>query len=546
MKNTMQNRPVEWTFISSKSYPDPFNDVELGVAVTEPDGKKRFVHGFWAGGQTWKVRYASPLTGTCHYKSVCSDPMNADLHDRTGSVEVVAYQGDNPLYLHGPLRKSEDGRYVEHSDGKPFFWLADTWWMGLSHRMKWPEDIHYLAQDRMKKGFNVIQLVAGLNPDMSPFDDRGANEAGFPWNREYTQINPAYFDMADRRIEYLVESGLMPCIVGCWGFYLEVAGKEAMMKHWNYLSARYGAYPIFWCLAGEAVMPFYTHPSFGHVEKHNQYAVGSKKGWTEITKHLKERDPFHRPLTIHPTDKGHEMVEDAAALLDLDMLQTGHGSVYCMENTISMVRDAVGREPRLPVLNSEVCYEGLFGSNHHDTQRVLFWSCLLSGACGHSYGANGIWQVNRKGKPYGSRPGIEGGVGFGSFGNTPWDEASQLLGSTHMGLGRKLFERYRWWAMEPHPEWVDIHADVKQYMAPYAAGIPGEFRVFFLPVLGSPIWEGITVRHIEPDVDYRAYYYDPMTGESLEMQEVAADAEGNWQAGRMPVAQDWVLVLERI
>ncbi|HEY0828703.1 MAG TPA: hypothetical protein VGE40_11445 [Bacilli bacterium] len=32
----------------------------------------------------------------------------------------------------------------------------------------------------------------------------------------------------------------------------------------------------------------------------------------------------------------------------------------------------------------------------------------------------------------------------------------------------------------------------------------------------------------------------------LEPQEVAANAEGNWHAGRMPLDQDWVLVLERI
>ena len=40
---------------------------------------------------------------------------------------------------------------------------------------------------------------------MPPFDPRGANEAGFPWETDYTRINPAYFDAADLRIQYLVE-----------------------------------------------------------------------------------------------------------------------------------------------------------------------------------------------------------------------------------------------------------------------------------------------------------------------------------------------------
>ncbi len=51
---------------------------------------------------------------------------------------------------------------------------------------------------------------------MPEFDERGLNEAGFPWDKSFTEINPDYFNYADRRIEYLIESGLVPCIVGCW------------------------------------------------------------------------------------------------------------------------------------------------------------------------------------------------------------------------------------------------------------------------------------------------------------------------------------------
>ena len=72
-----------------------------------------------------------------------------------------------------------------------------------------------------------------------------------------TSINPIYFDMADLRIQWLVHSGLVPCIVGCWGYYLPLLGIEKMKKHWRYLVARWGAYPVIWCLAGEALMPFY-------------------------------------------------------------------------------------------------------------------------------------------------------------------------------------------------------------------------------------------------------------------------------------------------
>jgi len=30
-----------------------------------------------------------------------------------------------------------------------------------------------------------------------------------------------------------------------------------MKRHWRYLVARWGAYPVVWCLAGEGTMPYY-------------------------------------------------------------------------------------------------------------------------------------------------------------------------------------------------------------------------------------------------------------------------------------------------
>ncbi len=71
---------------------------------------------------------------------------------------------------------------------------------GSVHRLHFPDEFKTLAADRVQKGFNVIQIVAGLYPDMPAFDQRGANEAGFPWTKDYRSIRPEYFDAADRRI----------------------------------------------------------------------------------------------------------------------------------------------------------------------------------------------------------------------------------------------------------------------------------------------------------------------------------------------------------
>jgi hypothetical protein len=204
-----------------------------------------------------------------------------------------------------------------------------------------------------------------------------------------------------------------------------------------------------------------------------------------------------------------------------------------------MVGESYAREPRLPVINSEVCYEGIGEACRQELQRFLFWSCMLSGACGHTYGANGIWQLNRREQPYGPSPhGL-------SWGDTPWDEACQLPGSAHLGVGKRLLERYEWWRFEPHPEWVENPATVDNPQRPFAAGIPGEVRFFFLPNMCA--WAPITVQGIEADVPYRAFLFDPKNGQERELAQVEPDASGNWQSplAHLPIFQDWVLVLER-
>src|SRR5438445_4451328 len=87
-KDGVVNRAAEWTFTSSKRYDDPFNEVELDMRVTAPDGSQQRVPAFWAGGQTWRVRVASPAAGTHRWKTQCSDPDNRDLHGVEGSIEI--------------------------------------------------------------------------------------------------------------------------------------------------------------------------------------------------------------------------------------------------------------------------------------------------------------------------------------------------------------------------------------------------------------------------------------------------------------------------
>jgi len=448
-------------------------------------------------------------------------------------LKVIPYKGENPLFQHGPLRVSRDRRCLEHIDGKPFFWLGDTWWMGLTKRLSWPDGFKLLTADRVKKGFTVIQIVAGLYPDMPPFDPRGANEAGFPWEENYTRINPAYFDAADRRIDWLVQNGLVPCIVGSWGFFIEFAGEEAMKKHWRNLVARYGAYPVVWCVAGEAVMPYYLSSVRDEKEKLEEYMAKARAGWTRVARYLRSIDPYHHPVTIHPTDCAHNMVDDPS-VIDIDMLQTGHSDIHSFANTVNKVVDSIAGS-RMPVLVGEVCYEGIMGASWENIQRLMFWTSILNGAAGHTYGANGIWQVNTQTKPFGASPHGQ------SWGDTSWEEAYQLPGSKQIGLGKQLLERYNWWRFEPHPEWVEPHWSDGDYFKPYAAGVPKEVRVIYIPAHGRRLSK---IKEVESEINYHAFYFDPRTGKEYDLGTVIPDGNGEWQPPKPPIIQDWVLVME--
>ena len=529
----IQHQVTEFGFVSGRPVADP-TGLEVDVVFAAPDGGEFRVPAYWAGDGEWRVRFAPPMAGRYAYRSVCADASIDGLHDQHGQLEVaeqVPGTSESARHLErGHLRVSADRRYLERADGTPFFWLGDTWWMGLCRRLSWPDDFQLLTADRVAKGFTVIQIVAGLYPDMPAFDERGFNEAGHPWEPEYAALNPAYFDMADLRIRWLVRQGLVPCIVGCWGYHLLWLGLERMKQHWRNLVARYGAYPVVWCLAGEGAMPYYLS-----TDKEGDRAA-LKEGWTEMSRYLREIDPYGHPITIHPTNTARDQVNDDL-WLNFDMLQTGHGGLDSLPNTVRTVTQEAAREPTMPVVQGEVSYEGILEGSREEVQRIMFWACMLSGASGFTYGANGIWQVNTAKQPYGPSP-------HGTaWGNRPWTEAHRLPGSGQLGVGKRLLERYPWWRLRPHPEWIEPHAGEGDYLAPYAAGAEG-VRLFYFPRPLLP-WRAtppVTLQHLDPSRSYRAFFVDPKTGEEHPLGDVSG--QETWPVPTPPVMQDWVLVLE--
>ena len=496
---------------------------------------------FWTGDKQWRLRYVSPITGVHTFRTECSDAANATLHGAEGKIEVLPNKSQNKLYRHGPIRVSKNRRHFEHVDGKPFLWLGDTWWKCLAKRLSW-EGFQELAADRKKKGFSVIQIVCGPYPDEGPFEPMWENEGGMPYHtKDFKVLNPEYWEYADRRLEHLIDSEMVPAIVGAWGRHdcdaLKNVGVDGLKRHWRYLIARYGAYPVFWVLAGEI----------------NGETLWGKGAWAPVAKYVRAIDPYQRPLTCHTAGAGGNLGPNGAVpSVDFAMVGGSHDE----RNAISagqaeMFKQAYDHKPPMPILCGETCYEGHMQTGFQYIQRHMFWMRILLGAAGHTYGAAGIWHASVEGDP---------GCASSAFGGrkvydwTTWREGMNYQGSTQLGLGKKLLEKYPWHRFEPHPEWAEPGS--------YAAGIPGEVRFIYQPRRNVYNWKGTVVKNLESDVTYSVFYFDPATGRRFDQgiaKNVSSDAaldeseakgqkaqSYDYQAPDLPSPQDWVLVLEKV
>ena len=77
----------------------------------------------------------------------------------TMATSVAAQKKTQKTYIpwnNGKLVVSEEGRYLKHENGTPFFWLGETGWL-LPERLNRDEAEYYLEQCK-RRGYNVIQV----------------------------------------------------------------------------------------------------------------------------------------------------------------------------------------------------------------------------------------------------------------------------------------------------------------------------------------------------------------------------------------------------
>src|SRR3989344_4450056 len=262
---------------------------------------------------------------------------------------------------------------------KPFFWLADTWWYGATNRMKWPEPFKSLVLDRKKKGFTVIQIVVGYPPEIDINSEDAKNGGGAPFN-ETGKINPRYFDETDKKIKYIVENGLIPCIVGGWGHHIDELGVEKIKKLWTEIIARYSHYPAVFCIAGEVDINFGLPISQDaqHILKQLYHALPESfrsvvrnvrtprrngrerfslrertEKWGKIAEFIKKKDRGRHLITAHVSTKDTaDNLFDHPDWLSVNTIQSGHS-----KDSVEFMVEAVKNSKKM-IIDMEPWYEG--------------------------------------------------------------------------------------------------------------------------------------------------------------------------------------------
>jgi hypothetical protein len=244
---------------------------------------------------------------------------------------------------------------------------------------------------------------------------------------------------------------------------------------------------------------------------------------------------------VHPSvnNPGRKQVTDAR-FMDFEMLQPGHDGYDSIRLMLDVLNKQRSAEPTMPVLVDEINYEDQGHNSHAEVQRLAFWTAVLSGSPGFTYGASGLWAFNTRDNPWGASP-------HGStWSDMPWEEAYKLPGATQIGQAARLLSRYKWWRFEPHQDWVSPAGTPQNYEGLFAGGVPEDVRLIYSLLPAYP-WSKTRkyVLALEDGIAYRAFWWDPRRAVEYSIGPVVSDSSGRWQIPFEPTLQDWVLVLER-
>jgi hypothetical protein len=455
--------------------------------------------------------------------------------------------GTKPVYGQ-TLKISENKRFFTDQGGKPFFWLADTGWL-LFNRLTREEADRYLT-DRQQKGFNVVQvMVVQALRTVNVYGDSALTnrDLGMPKVTDGNVFENSeaydYWDHVDYVVGKAAEKGIKIGMVPIWGNAVKNGKTSAAQAkaYAQFLAQRYRDRPnIVWINGGDIQ---------GDVVPEIWEAIGST---------LRTEDPNHL-ITFHPFGRmqSSKWFHDRE-WLDFNIFQSGHRT-YAQDNEAKDLRYGednwryveadYARQPVKPVLDGEPSYENIWHGLHDktlpvwtadDVRRYAYWS-VFAGACGFTYGNNGVMQMRKQrtvsaqasaGAQVSVSPTMDSKVAL-------WNEAiddpgaGQMVHLKNLILSKPYFERV--------PDQSLIAENGERYDRLLATRGKDYALIY--------TWNGRDMKINMGKIGgakVNASWYDPRTGQTKVLGKIENKGIKTFNPpGEVRNGNDWVLVLEK-
>lgn len=473
----VQWKEWEYTLISSKDYSPDLKPARLEVEFRGPKGQKFTTPAFTDDRIRYKVRAAFPSAGSWTWESTGSDHSDDGLHNVKGRVEVAAYSGYNPLYLHGDLRVSDNFRYLQHADGTPFFWLGDSGRDEISKLSinEWIEYVDTLAA----QGISVIQVhprVSEINEPGSPFNESGLNDTLF-----WTDL--------ERKIRYANNNGMFVMISGTATTWRDqMARNPANQEFTSYLAARLASLMVIFSPGYEQVFTDDLDKLSAELKKQSTHLVTQFPLSTS-----RSNLTFSRTTTVDFTGLN---IADPEA--DVSRL------FYFARQWTTDMFSSVPVKPVILIRTVTHDFESSNpGSHNDDLTRKTGWISILSGAKGFTH--NSVYLP----------PPVPVGQGAGPDTGTDTlvidrDENDLQDGSSFVTHMRDFFNSINWWELMPAQDMIR-----NQEMADSLQMVVARTLDLNIVVAYLPSNQRIVINMVEYPFNLRYLWFNPATGESL-------------------------------
>ncbi|MEG1104991.1 MAG: DUF4038 domain-containing protein, partial [Oscillospiraceae bacterium] len=403
---------------------------------------------FWNGDNNFAVRFTLTELGEWKYRFY-----NTNIA-KEGTVLCVPYTGIQELYQHGFLKVGPQGRYLCHADNEPFFWLGDTHWhFALHEKFNESNDKRFESQfkavvdKRVKQGFNVYQC--NFHCEAAPRE--GTQDLYFIKQCDSLVPNLEFLQNdLDKKMEYLANNGF--CIAAGLSWFISAFAPGAENYYTDaarYIIARYGAYPMLWTLAGEVG---------GYSSEMREQSISF---WRKIAKIIEKHDCYGHLQTAHYTnERPFANYYQDENWFDFTLNQAGHGDYPIDARAYRLHRKDY---PAKPFIESESMYENVLTLEANGRRcatpfmvRRVAYTAIQSGACGYTYGAQGMWHLQWD-KPLPNAPSL----GFGVF--NPWYEAIDFPGADQMTFIKGFYKSVNWYKLKPLSPYFILQGDVNGY-----------------------------------------------------------------------------------